>query len=115
MRFLGGATGRVGNDATAFGHRHARAAATLIAPFEDRAETAHHEEWVGAFEAELQAAGGMSGAYIGFLGTTGDEALHAAYPPATLTRLTNVKRRYDPGNVFRSNLNVRPDPGGASG
>jgi hypothetical protein len=106
---------RVANDATAFGHRHARATATLIAPFEDRAETALHDEWVGAFEAELLAAGCGSGAYVGFLGTTGEEALHAAYPPGTLARLTDVKRRHDPSNVFRSNLNVRPDPGGASG
>jgi FAD/FMN-containing dehydrogenase len=31
-----------------------------------------------------------------------------AYPPATLERLAEVKRRYDPDNVFRLNVNVTP-------
>jgi len=44
-----------------------------------------------------------------------NEGLHAAYPQATLARLGDVKRRYDPGNLFRSNLNVRPAPSAASG
>ena len=34
----------------------------------------------------------------------------AAYPPETLARLIDVKRRYDPDNLLRSNLNIRPDP-----
>jgi hypothetical protein len=31
-----------------------------------------------------------------------------AYPPATLKRLAQVKRRYDPDNLFHLNLNVAP-------
>jgi len=46
--------------------------------------------------------------YVGFLGTDDERALQAAYPPATLARLVEAKRRYDPDNLFRSNLNVRP-------
>ncbi len=115
MRFLGGALARVMNDETAFGHRDRRAAATLITPFEDPTETAHHEAWAAEFEAELLAAGCGSGAFVNFLGTDGEAALHAAYPPATLARLIDVKRRYDPDNLFRLNLNVRPGPDRASG
>ena len=41
--------------------------------------------------------------------TRGTEGLRRAYPPATLERLAEVKRRYDPDNLFRLNLNVPPD------
>jgi len=71
--------------------------------------------WVADFEAELLAAGCGSGAFVSFLGTRDEAALHAAYPPATLARLGDVKRRFDPGNLFCSNLNVRPAPTAASG
>jgi FAD/FMN-containing dehydrogenase len=32
----------------------------------------------------------------------------AAYPPATYARLAEVKRAYDPQNVFARNHNVEP-------
>jgi FAD/FMN-containing dehydrogenase len=108
VRVLGGAAARVANDATAFGHRDRRAIATLITPYGDLAETARHEAWTADFEAELVAAGCGSGAYVNFLGTDDEAALRAAYPPATRARLAEVKRRYDPGNLFRSNVNIPP-------
>lgn len=110
MRVLGGAVARVANDATAFGHRDRRAAIWLITPYEDLAEKARHEAWTADFEAELVAAGCGSGAYVNFLGSADEAVLRAAYPPATLARLSKVKRRYDPDNRFRSNLNIPPAP-----
>jgi hypothetical protein len=50
----------------------------------------------------------QSGAYVGFLGDDGEEGVRRAYPPVTLERLTEVKRQYDPGNLFRLNLNIQP-------
>ena len=115
IRVLGGAVARVANDATAFAHRDRRALIGLYTPFTDLSETARHDAWTADFEAELLAADRGSGAYVSFLGTDGEAALNAAYPPATLARLAEAKRRYDPGNVFRSNLNIQPAPGGESG
>ena len=54
------------------------------------------------------AAGG-SGAYVNFLGSAADTDVAAAYPPATYRRLAAVKQRYDPGNMFRRNHNIRPE------
>lgn len=93
----------------------ARRRGERMLPVRHLTTTARHEHWVAGFEAELLAAGCRSAAYVGFLGTGGDDALHAAYSPATLARLADVKRRYDPGNLFRSNLNVRPGLGDAPG
>ena len=77
----------------------------------DVTERERHEAWTAAFEQELIEAGCGSGAYSNFLGTTGERELHAAYPPATLARLSEIKRRYDPENRFRSNLNIPPARG----
>jgi FAD/FMN-containing dehydrogenase len=34
--------------------------------------------------------------------------VHDAYPDATWQRLAEIKRRYDPDNVFRLNQNIAP-------
>ena len=56
----------------------------------------------------VTALGDESAAYVGFLADEGENGVRRAYPPATLKRLTDVKRRYDPDNLFRLNLNVAP-------
>jgi FAD/FMN-containing dehydrogenase len=56
----------------------------------------------------VTALGDGSAAYVGFLADEGEEGVRRAYPPATLEQLANVKRRYDPDNLFRLNLNVAP-------
>jgi FAD/FMN-containing dehydrogenase len=49
-----------------------------------------------------------AGAYVNFLSDEGPERVRAAYPGATWERLAEVKRRYDPDNLFRHNENVPP-------
>jgi FAD/FMN-containing dehydrogenase len=105
LRSLGGAFGRVPADATAFAHRDATVllvAATML-PAGPAAETAGR-----AFAAWPAVAAQASGAYTGFLGPASDADVAMAYPAATYQRLAGVKRRYDPGNVFRRNHNIRP-------
>jgi FAD/FMN-containing dehydrogenase len=106
VRVLGGAMARVPDDATAFGHRGARLMVNIAAMYAAPGEGPEHEAWA----SRLAAAVGdeAAGAYVGFLGDDGDEALRRAYPPATLERLAAVKAQYDPDNMFRRNLNVTP-------
>ena len=48
------------------------------------------------------------GVYSNFLETEGEERVRAAYPGGTYERLAQIKGRYDPGNLFRLNQNIRP-------
>jgi FAD/FMN-containing dehydrogenase len=106
IRVLGGAMARVPDDATAFGHRGAKMMLNLTAIYASPAERPEHEAWVSSLATAL--SDGTSAAYPGFLGDGGDDGVRLAYPPATLERLAEVKRRYDPDNLFHRNLNVRP-------
>jgi hypothetical protein len=102
---MGGAAARVSRDATAFAHRDAEVmvAAAFLLP-EAAPPGLRHQ----ALQRWSRVAALGSGAYVGFLGSAGPADVAAAYPPETYRRLAAVKRRYDPGNVFRRTHNIRP-------
>jgi hypothetical protein len=80
-----------------------------IAAMDARVEQrARHETWAAGL-AEALSGGVTRPAYVGFMGKEGEKGVRRAYPPATLERLAQVKRRYDPGNLFHLNLNVAPE------
>ena len=106
LRVLGGAMARVPNDATAFGHRGAKMMLNIAAMYKNPEEGPEHKAWVNSLATAL--SDGTCAAYVGFLGDDGDQSVRRAYPPATLERLAEIKRRYDPDNLFRRNLNVHP-------
>jgi FAD/FMN-containing dehydrogenase len=106
LRVLGGALARVPNDATAFAHRDRRLFVNIAAMYMDPAETDTHDAWVGGLADSL--GGGDAGGYIGFLGEEDQGTVRAAYPGQTWHRLRELKRRYDPDNLFRLNHNVPP-------
>jgi FAD/FMN-containing dehydrogenase len=104
LRVLGGAMARVPVDATAFAHRRSRIMVNIAALYEKPDEKATHEAWVTEFEKALKQ--GDSGAYVNFLGDESQTRVRAAYPGQTWERLTEIKRRYDPTNLFRLNQNI---------
>ena len=108
LRVLGGAMARVPADATAFAHRGRGLLAFAAAVYEDPATAAEHAAWVDGLVAALHP--GEPDEYVNFLGTVGPERVRRAYPGSTWDRLREVKRRYDPHNLFRLNHNVPPAP-----
>jgi hypothetical protein len=106
LRVLGGAMARVPGEATAFAHRDRRFIAAIGAVYEDPSETPEHEAWLNAYVAALYQ--GKSGVYVNFLGDEGEMRIREAYPRATWDRLTEIKTRYDPTNLFSLNQNIPP-------
>jgi Berberine and berberine like len=80
----------------------------IAAMHERPEERPEHETWATNLATAL-SDGTTAAAYVGFVGDEGEEGVRRAYPPATLEHLAQVKRQYDPGNLFRLNLNVPPD------
>lgn len=105
LRGLGGAMGRVPEDATAFAHRDAKVmiVAGMVAP-----PGAPPEFLNGALAAWDTVAGYGTGTYLNFLSTASETDVEVAYPPDTYRRLAAVKREYDPGNIFQRNHNIKP-------
>lgn len=106
LRVLGGAMARVPSTATAFAHRDRRILANVASFYEGSEDRPKREAWTVEFANALNQ--GDAAAYVAFVGAEGDARVRAAYPPPTWQRLANVKRRYDPGNVFRMNHNIKP-------
>jgi FAD/FMN-containing dehydrogenase len=109
LRVLGGAIGRVPNDATAYAHRDRRIMANVAALYEDPGERSQHEAWVSSLGDAIQR--GPEAAYVNFLTGEGPAHVRRAYPGSTYDRLARIKATYDPTNLFRLNQNVPPAEG----
>jgi FAD/FMN-containing dehydrogenase len=108
LRVLGGAMARVPLEATAFAHRQRPMMAGVGCVYEDAADRPEHDAWADRFAAALRQ--GDPGVYVNFLSDEGPERVREAYPGPTWDRLVQVKRRYDPGNLFRRNQNIPSGP-----
>jgi FAD/FMN-containing dehydrogenase len=106
LRALGGAMARVPADATAFAHRDRRVMAAVGAVYERAADKPVHDAWADDLAAALRQGG--PGVYVNFLADEGPGRVRDAYPGATWDRLVEVKRRWDPDNLFRRTQNIPP-------
>jgi FAD/FMN-containing dehydrogenase len=106
LRVLGGALARVPNDATAFAHRDRGLFVNVAAMYTDAAEADTHDAWVDGLANALGRDG--AGGYVGFMGDEDEATIRSAYPGATWDRLRQIKRDYDPDNLFRLNHNIPP-------
>jgi alkanesulfonate monooxygenase SsuD/methylene tetrahydromethanopterin reductase-like flavin-dependent oxidoreductase (luciferase family)/FAD/FMN-containing dehydrogenase len=97
IRSVGGAVGDVASDATAYPFRHANFSITSIG-----SGTTFDLLWDDLAEH-------FDGLYLSFESRQGREIVQQAFPPETLARLQDVKRRRDPRNLFRDNFSVAFD------
>jgi FAD/FMN-containing dehydrogenase len=106
LRVLGGALARLPADATSFAHRDRGLFVNVAAMYADGGEKDAHDAWVAGLADTLGKDG--AGGYVGFMGEEDEATIRAAYPGPTWDRLREVKRLYDPDNLFRLNHNIRP-------
>ncbi|MGH7731267.1 MAG: FAD-binding oxidoreductase [Candidatus Eiseniibacteriota bacterium] len=103
---IGGATTRPAVDSTAYAHRDARYVMNVHGRWQDPADDKRCIAWArDFFKASAPFASG--GVYVNFLTDDEGERVRNAYGP-NYERLAQVKRRYDPNNLFRVNQNIRP-------
>lgn len=104
---VGGATGRVAADATAYPHRDAAFVMNVHTRWEDPAQDGKCVDWARDFYGAT-AGFATGGVYQNFVSEATDSAQVMAAYGANYDRLHDLKMKYDPDNVFRTNLNVRP-------
>jgi hypothetical protein len=104
---LGGAFGRVAEDATAFSGRDASLWLLTETVWDDPAEDEARVAWGRRAMADLQPFA-TSVNYVNDLGQLDQEGVRGAYGPAKYDRLVALKRAWDAGNLFRRNQNIRP-------
>jgi FAD/FMN-containing dehydrogenase len=105
---LGGAINRVSKQATAYPHRDVEFVLNVHTRWTDPADDARCIKWArDLFEAATPHATG--GVYVNFMpDDEGGRIRTGAYGP-NYDRLVTLKRKYDPGNLFRMNQNVPPE------
>jgi FAD/FMN-containing dehydrogenase len=99
FRSVGGAVNDVPPDQTAYAHRHQNFSVLAATVPQKRAQL--DKLW-----SELRKY--LDGMYLSFESGTEPELLLDAFPEPVLTRLRELKARYDPDNVFNRNFPIPP-------
>ena len=103
---INGACHRVAGDATAFAYRDATFATVIAGMWPDPADNEANIQWVKDYYAAT-APHSEAGGYINFMAEDDQHRIEDNYK-GNYDRLVDVKRKYDPNNVFRVNQNIRP-------
>ncbi|MFG2195055.1 FAD-binding oxidoreductase [Streptomyces sp. NPDC048639] len=103
---IDGACHRIGPEETAFAYRDAAFSTALSPALTTRAACESAAGWVRAYSAAL-APHCLRGGYVNFMDHDDDSRVRANYRQ-NYDHLAEIKRRHDPGNLFRLNHNIAP-------
>lgn len=103
---INGAAGRVRKDATAFSYREARYGQVIVGVDRDPTNNERNIGWVKRYWEALHPYS-AGGAYVNMMMDEGQERVQASYRD-NYPRLAAIKAKYDPGNLFHVNQNIRP-------
>ncbi len=103
---INGACHDVGPHETAFGHRDANFSMVILSGWDDPVNDDANIEWVRDYSDAISPHS-EPGGYVNFMGADDDTRIRANYGE-NYDRLVEVKRTYDPDNLFRGNQNITP-------
>ena len=103
---INGAANRVASDATAFAYRDATFATVIAGMWPDAADNEANIKWVRDYY-DATAPLSEEGGYVNFMAGDDQERIKANYK-GNYDRLVEVKRKYDPDNLFHLNQNIKP-------
>jgi FAD/FMN-containing dehydrogenase len=111
IEFIGGAPLRVPAEGMAFNQRESRVNASALGIWAGREADVDHVSWARAYAAGL-APYATGAEYVNYMADdVAVDRLPASYGDTKFARLTELKWRYDPDNVFRFNQNIAPTRG----
>ena len=102
---INGACHRVAADATAFAYRDANFATVIAGMWPDAADNEANTGWVRDYYAAT-APLSEDGGYVNFMAGDDQARIEANYR-GNYPRLVDIKRTYDPANMFCFNQNIR--------
>jgi FAD/FMN-containing dehydrogenase len=103
---INGAASRVSNKDTAWNYRSATWAMVIAGIDPDPANNDKITQWAKDYWEALHPYS-AGGAYINFMMEEGEDRIKATYGD-NYERLTAIKAKYDPDNLFRVNQNIKP-------
>ena len=103
---INGACHRVAPDATAFAYRDATFATVIAGMWPDPADNDANTAWVRDYY-DATAPHSEPGGYVNFMAGDDQERIKDNYR-GNYDRLVEVKRKYDPDNLFHLNQNIKP-------
>ena len=103
---IDGKPNQVGPDDTPWGHRQAKWSEVIVGVDSDPANTEAISVWAKEYWEALHPHS-AGGAYVNFMMEEGEDRVKATYG-SNYERLTAIKQKYDPANLFRVNQNIKP-------
>ena len=108
IEFITGAPLRVPVDSMAFNERDARVNASALSIWADGGADEEQIAWARAYASGI-ASQATGGEYVNYMADdVAVERLRSTFGPKKFARLQELKRRYDPDNLFRFNQNIEP-------
>ncbi|PZX47777.1 FAD-binding oxidoreductase [Algoriphagus chordae] len=104
---ISGAASRVGSEETPWAYRDAKYAGVIVGVDPDPANKDKITKWCKDYWRALHPYS-SGGAYSNFMMDEGEDRVKASYKH-NYERLTQIKKRYDPNNLFRINQNIAPE------
>ncbi len=101
-----GAPSRVPETATAYAHRQPPFVLNIHTRWRNVSDDERCLAWARDFHRATEPF--AQGVYVNFLSDEGEDRVRAAYTTEVWDRLVQLKKKYDPHNLFRMNQNIKP-------